>query len=448
MYVDMKFTVSGIYSSALSKLLLEKGYQPTRLSSTLVERLGGAGSDKDEPDVIIKDMSRWQGVIVIGDRAKTVADTIVQELGTVAVFYLPKVYGAVYKPAVVERVRNGVVLELEDRRGLLKTRSDSFGLVQVTGYARSVSKLLVTTHIRIRAGGAEAERAGRGSEDPLLPAGWRWRRRSSEKDNREVASKANDLEEMFSSPEIPDGRCVLPGKDYVELVFGLDAKSTLDEWRAKVTPTIPGHHYLKSLGPEYSALVYFAESVREAVGDRLEHYLKDTIVKGVYPRSGEEVRLFHMKPEGSDAELSSGYVLHSDENSIIVKRQIRSRGEYDGLNAEKRLGDYALTEFRLGEWYYVTTYFRRDGTEIGKYANICTPPEVSKVFIRYIDLYVDVVKSGGEVRVLDKEQLEDALHKGYITQKMYKKASETAEKVSKELKGEDGGPKPSATKGL
>lgn len=432
----VKFTVTGIYSSALSKLLLDKGYEPTRLSNTLVERLGGAGSSRDEPDVVIKDMTRWQGVIVIGEKAKTVADTIVQELGTVAVFYLPKVYGAVYKPGIVERVRNGVVLELENRRGLLKGRGDNVGLVQVTGYARSVSKLLVTSRVRIRVGGAEAERTGRSFEDPLLPAGWRWIKRSGEKENAEVASKANDLEEMLSSPEIPDGRCVMPGKDYVELVFGLDAKNTLDEWRAKITPTIPGHHYLKSLGPEYSALVYFAEAVREAIADKLDYYLKDTIVKGVYPRSGEEVKLFHMKPDGNDVELSSGQVLHSDEKSIIVKRKMRSRGEYDGLKAEKRPGDYALTEFKLGEWYYTTTYFRRDGTEIGKYVNVCTPPEVSKVFIRYIDLYVDVVKSGGEVKILDKEQLEDALHKGHITQRMYKKAAETAERVSRELRGE------------
>ena len=436
-YVSIvKFTVSGIYSSALSKLLLDRGYQPTKLSNTLVERLGGEGAGKDEPDVVIKDMSRWQGVIVIGDQAKTVADTIVQELGTVAQFYLPKMYGAVFKPSVVERIRNGVILELEDRRGLLKTRGDNVGLVQVTGYARSVSKLLVTPAVRIRFGGAEAERTGRLIEDPPLPSGWRWRRRASDEENTQVASKANDLEEMLTSPEIPDGRCVLPGKDYVELVFGLEAKELLDVWRSKITPTIHGHHYLKSLGPEYSALVYFAEAVRERIEDKLDEYLKDTVVKGVYPRSGEEVKIFHMKPDGNDVELSSGYVLHSDENTIIVKRPIKSRGEYDGIEAERRIGDYAITEFKLKEWYYVTTYFRRDGAEIGKYANVCTPPEVSKVFIRYIDLFVDVVKSHGEVKIIDREQLEEAIHKGYITQTMYKKAVDTADKLSRELKSE------------
>ncbi|MEM0120225.1 MAG: DUF402 domain-containing protein [Thermoprotei archaeon] len=430
----VKFTISGIYSSALSKLLLDRGYQPTRLTNTLVERLGGAGTSKDEPDVVIKDMSRWQGVILIGDQAKTVADTIVQELGTVAQFYLPKVYGAVFKPSIVERIRNGIILELEGHKGLLKTRGDSVGLVQVTGYARSVSKLLVTSAVRVRFGGAEAERTARLIEEPPLPDGWRWRRRASDEENTNVAAKASDLEEMFASPEIPEGRCVLSGKDYVELVFGLEAKKLLDDWRSKITPTISGHHYLKSLGPEYSALVYFAESIREYIPDKIDERLMDTVVKGVYPRSGEEVKIFHMKPEGNDTELSSGRVLHSDESTIIVRRPIKSRGEYDGLNVEKRVGDYAITEFKLGEWYYVTTYFRRDGAEIGKYANICTPPEASKVYIRYIDLYVDVVKSGSQVKIVDREQLEDAIHKGHITQTMYKKAVETAEKLSQTLR--------------
>jgi protein associated with RNAse G/E len=435
----VKFTISGIYSSALSKLLVDRGYQPTRLSNTLSERLGGLGVAKDEPDVVLKDMSRWQGVILIGDQAKTIADTIVQELGSVAQFYLPKIYGAVYKPSVVERVRNGIILELENRRGLLKARDDNVGLVQVTGYARSVSKLLVTPTVRLRHGSAEAERTGRTVDEPPLPGGWRWRRRGTDDDNAEVASKANDLEDMLSSPEVPDGRCVLQGKDYVELVFGLDAKSVLDGWRAKVTPTINGHHYLKSLGPEYSALVYFAEAVRDEIPGKIDGYLRDTIVKGVYPRTGEEVKIFHMKPDGRDIELSSGYVLHSDQSTIMVRRSVKSRGEYDGFNLEKRLGDYILTEFKLGEWHYVSTYFRRDGTEIGRYANICTPPEVSKTFIRYIDLYVDVVETGGQVKTLDKDQLEDALHKGYVTQTMYKKAIDTAEALSANLKSDGKG---------
>jgi len=35
----LKFTVTGVYSSAISKMLLENGHEPTRLSNTLVQPL-------------------------------------------------------------------------------------------------------------------------------------------------------------------------------------------------------------------------------------------------------------------------------------------------------------------------------------------------------------------------------------------------------------------------
>jgi protein associated with RNAse G/E len=431
----VKFTVSGVYSSAISKILVDKGYEPTRLSNTIVQRLGGMGGGEDEPDIVIRDMSRWQGVVLIGDAAKSLANDVLQEVGDAAMLYLPHVYGAVYKASVIERVRNGVIVDLEGRKGLLKThRYDAEAeLVQVTGYARSVSKLLVTDSIKIRSGGAEANRWGRNAFESELPPGWRWKRRASDEENTDVAGKANDLEDMLESPEVPEGRCLLQGKDYVELVFGYEVKPVLDAWRRKLVPTINGHHYLKSLGPEYSALVDFAERVQPLLPEKLDDILAETIAKGVYPRNSEEIRIFHMKPNGTDIERSPAYVLHSDNKVVVAKRSIRSAGKYDGLEVDKRPGDRAISEFRVDEWYYATNYFRRDGSPIGRYVNICTPPEISKSFIRYIDLYVDVVEVNGNVRIIDKDQLDEALENGHITQKMYDKSLKTAEEVAESL---------------
>jgi protein associated with RNAse G/E len=432
----LKFTVTGVYSSAISKMLLENGHEPTRLSNTLVQRLGIAARN-DEPDVVIKDMSRWQGVVLIGDGAKVLADEITDKVKQSAMFYLPKVYGAIYKARILEKVRNGFIVDLDGRKGLLKTKlyETEIMAVQVTGYARSVSKLLVTDTLRVRAGGSEAIRLSRGRmSQPDLPAGWKWKKNGSEEDRKAVSEKARDVEEMVSSPEVPEGRCIAQGVDYVELVFGYDAKKVLDEWRRKLVPTMNGHHYLKSLGPEYSALVEFAERVQPFVGEQFEQIVKDTLIKGVYPRSTEEIKIFHMKPNGVDVEQSPAYVLHSDEKTIITKRRIRSSGKYDGLNAEKSPGDYAITEFRIDEWFEKTTYYRRDGSEIGVYANISTPPEVSKTFIRYIDLYIDVVRSGENVSIIDQDELERAYKNGHINEYLYQKAIEMAQKVAEELK--------------
>ena len=431
----MKFGITGVYSSAISKILVDRGYEPTRLTNTLVERLGGVGGGNEEPDVFIRDMSRWQGIILIGEQAKALADAVLEVLGGSAILYFPRVYGAVYKANVIERVRNGVIVGLDDKRGLLKTRrfEPEVELVQVTGYARSVSKLLVTDEVRVRAGDSSATRTGQPRYEHELPGGWRWRKRTTEENDAEVVKKAHDLEEMLDSPEVPEGRCIVQGKDYVEVMFGYEVKGELDRWRRKLTPTIDGHHYLKSLGPEYSALVDFAERVQPLIPDKVDGLLSETIVKGVYPRNSEEVRVFHMKPNGVDIERSPGYVLHSDEKSVVVRRSIRAPGRYDGFEAERRPGDYAISEFGVNEWYYLTVYYRRDGTEIGKYVNICTPPEISKTFIRYVDLYVDVVEHEGEARIIDKDQLDDALHSGYITQGMYQRSLGVAKRVLDEI---------------
>ena len=436
--VGMKFSISGVYSSAVSKILVERGHIPTRLSKTLVDRLGGLGALDDEPDVYIKDMSRWQGIVLIGDGAKVMADEIVSEAKEAGVFYLPKSYGAVYKARVLERVRNGYIVDLDGRRGLVKSRlyETEVNAVQVTGYARSVSKVLLTDSVRIRSGGAEAVRLSRFSREfreSDLPGGWKWRSQGSELEKEDVLKKAQDIEEMVLSPEIPDGRCVLPGVDYVEVVLGLNAKKIMDGWRRKLVPTMDGHHYLKSLGPEYSALVDFAERVKELIPDKFDELISQTIVRGVYPRSTEEIKIVHMKPNGIDIEYSPVYVVHSDADTIITKRRIMSSGRYDGLGVERQPGDYALTEFKVNQWYYTTSYYRRDGAKIGEYVNINTQPEIAKGFIRYIDLYVDVVRKRGEIKVIDKEELDGALADGYISKEVYDKANQVAEEVARLL---------------
>lgn len=414
--------------------MVDKGYEATQLSQTLVQRLG-IQAIEDAPDVYIRDLSRGQGVAIIGENARKVGEDLCAELEEIATLHIPKVYGAVYKARITEKVRRGYLIELDDRLGFLRSRRPEYEVsaVQVTGYSRSMSKLLLTDAVRIRKGGAEAIRTGRGSYDQHLPKGWRWRRSGDDLENTEVAEQASDIEESVQSPEVPDGRAILQGRDYVELVFGAGVKPRLDEWRRKLTPTMNYHHYLKSLGASYSAFVDFGERVQPLISDKFDAILSESIVKGVYPRHGEKVRITHIKPDGVDIQRWPATVVHSDEATVIVKRNIRSSGLYDGLDVDRFPGDQAVTEFRVGEWFSITTYTRRDGSDVGSYANISTPPEICKDFIRYIDLYVDVVRTPEGVETVDVEQLEDAYAKGLITQSLHDKAVEAAKKAEAAL---------------
>ncbi|MEM3670843.1 MAG: DUF402 domain-containing protein [Thermoprotei archaeon] len=431
----MKFTVTGIYSSALSKMLVDRGHTPTKLSTTLVQRLG-VEDLSDPADVQIRDMARTQGVIVLGEGAKQISDEIVDSLKDVATMYLPKTYGAVYKARIVEKTRRGYLIELNDRLGLLRTRRPEYEIsaVQVTGYSRSASKLILTDVVKIRKGAAEAVRIGRSNSDQYLPKRWRWRSTGDDIENTEVAEATSDIEESVESPEVPDGRSVYQGIDYVELVFSSSVKATLDDFRRKLVPTISGHHYLKSLGAAYSAFVDFGERVQPLVGDSFDSLLSESIVRGVYPRHNEKVRILRMTPEGTDSQKWPVSVVHSDDKTIIVKHSVRFRENQEQPELDVLPGDLATTEFRIGEWFSTTTFTRRNGGLVGAHVDVSTPPEPCKEFIRYIDLYVDVVKDAKEVKVLNLDRLDEAYEKGLVTSNMRDKAVEAAKAAEERLK--------------
>ena len=64
----------------------------------------------------------------------------------------------------------------------------------------------------------------------------------------------------------------------------------------------------------------------------------------------------------------------------------------------------------------------------GEYWNINTPVEFYPEKIRYVDLHVDVVlKGGGRPEMIDRDQLERLVEKGYIKEELARKALQVAE---------------------
>ena len=64
----------------------------------------------------------------------------------------------------------------------------------------------------------------------------------------------------------------------------------------------------------------------------------------------------------------------------------------------------------------------------GEYWNINTPVEFYPEKIRYVDLHVDVVlKGGGRPEMIDRDQLERLVEKGYIKEELTRKALQVAE---------------------
>ncbi len=70
-----------------------------------------------------------------------------------------------------------------------------------------------------------------------------------------------------------------------------------------------------------------------------------------------------------------------------------------------------------GLWHDIGRFHRADGTFTGIYANILTPVRISQPDLWHTtDLFLDVwIDPEGELTVLDRDHLDDALEKGWVS---------------------------------
>jgi len=220
------------------------------------------------------------------------------------------------------------------------------------------------------------------------------------------------------------------GTGSAELEFPFSAKTALDELRNRVLPTVPGHHHLRIIAPdevnelEEKTLTGHPEK-RESLGRVMEF-------STIWDRfqEGKEIQIQHVKLDGRIIFLSEGNIVEKDfaRKRLVLKRsRFKGRTKYDGLGIEKREGDYAISEIQEGLWHYQHTYFRNDGTLIGKYFNINTPVEFYPDRIRYVDLEIDVVQTpDGRVFVTDEEDLEERFKAGFLSRELVEKTRKAA----------------------
>lgn len=207
----------------------------------------------------------------------------------------------------------------------------------------------------------------------------------------------------------------------LDIEFPWDSKKRLDEYRRTLFPTVQKHHYYKACGGDISSAVDMAERLllKGSTPDKVEELLRQTIEPHL-PHEGSEIVIEHVKLSGQTYNLGKAVIESYEEESCIrYVREMRSNGIYDGLGVEKKAGDRAVTEVRLGEYYTETGYYTQGGRFKGAYINLNTPVEFYPSKIRYIDLEVDVcVFPGEEVKVVDMDLLERAAGELIITEKL------------------------------
>ena len=462
---EVSVRIRGIYSTALTKLFLDRGFKIAQPSSKIAERFNFEKT-YDEFDVDIYDKKDRHGVILVGTEVERAKKVLEEELMDVFFRKLPYQLHAIYKGIVVQKDEKYVYVDIGSAIGTLTRREapdvnegDEI-LVQVKKH-NVLPKLSVTLtipgdyavlipkpigaqrHVKISRKIRDQSERERlrilGLSIDLGDWGILWRTAAAYKDWNvlrdeiiKLSKLADRIEKSFSytSPSL-----VIEGRNIYEVEFGGGAKKKLDEIRNRVVPTVPGHHQLKAYDPELSFAVDIAEGILAKIPNQSEKVrigFWEALLKNKGPKKGWLFSLDHYKPDGQRMRIGPGEIVEIslEPLKVTIKRHLKPGKFYDGLELPIEFGDYAITEIEAGKWWFVHRYYDKNGNLKGEYYNINTPVEIYTDRARYIDLEVDIVKwPDGKKEIIDKEKLTQHYEDGVISEKFYRSVLRIVQEV-------------------
>ncbi len=471
--------IRGIYTTALTHLLEEAGFDVVQASAPIRDRFDES-FETAPAEVRIETSRDRQGLEVSGSTAGVEAVTDTLEGVAIDTFQwadeTPR--GAVFDTTVVDtNGGRGATVDLGDgRRGYLPYDQVD-GYVDAGNHYRvqvreptppwSDSDPRVAPGVVIDGGlctleygetGVRTDFDGRRADEVVgmtdlisssPPEGWglRWHRPAADADLETLATALEQARERASGlravvdgeidpteADGPDNPTALEmPEETVWCWFGRDSRMALDTARREVTTTMAGHHRIKTGSRSASSAVDFAEAVCSNAGDGSFPF--GVVSRQFGPTVGDRLELGHGKPDGRLISLGKGDVTTcEDDGSVTLERSMRGGGTYDALGVPIEDGDVAITKLKEGRWWYPTMYKDANGTVKGTYVNICTPVELFPDCARYVDLYIDVIRhADGTVAIVDDEELEAAVEDGLVTDQLAEKARGVATAVERAL---------------
>lgn len=465
----IRVRVRGVSSTAISKILLDKGYRIVQASETIRERFN-LENDNSPADVTVKDSDEIDSILVIGfySMAREVYEYVSSTLEYVLNWKAPIGLYSIIKGVVEEKRDNDCIVDLNGLKGVLKGCRDNVGedvLVSVikapvkpgetavlsydlklVGEYVTVTygskKLTISENIRdfekrgelASIGLAKGFSTGMGihfrSSSQYAP------REALEKEIDELSLKLKEL--IRRARDLQGGFKILYEGEFIGLI-GLTsvAKNKLDHFRSLVTPTVRNHHSYKFSSRELSSMVdEYEESIRSNTISAREAEEKIISLIIEKTRSKGTIDLIHVKPNGELSKLTPGelfYFKSGDEGfELVIKRIMKSNGVYDGLDNEKRAGDVDYVYVKSNEWFLSHNYYRGDAW-LGSYININTPIELSIGVVKYHDLLLDVIiKNNGETTIEDLDTFEKYCMEGVIGRRLCDEAYSVAMKIKNE----------------
>ncbi|WP_209475569.1 DUF402 domain-containing protein [Thermococcus stetteri] len=448
--------IRGIYSTALTKLFLDRGFGISQPSNKIVERFG-LEKTYDDFDVDIYDKKDRHGVVLVGDAVEEAKKVLEEELIDVFFRRLPYQLYGIYKGLVVKVDDKYVYVDLGSsigtipRKELPKAAEGDEILVQVKkhnllphlsttltipgDYAVLIPKPIgAQRHVKISRKIRDSSERERlrilGLSIDLGKWGILWRTAAAYKDwntlRDEIVRLSKLADRLAKADTYFAPSLIIEGRNIYEVEFGGGAKKKLDEIRNKVAPTVEGHHHLKAKDPELGFAVEIAEGILSKMpGQRakVNQGFWEALVENKGPKKGWLFTLEHVKPDGQRIKIGPGEVVEVSHNPlrVTIKRSLKPGKFYDGLELPIEFGDYAITELEAGKWWFVHKYYDKNGNLKGEYYNINTPVEIYPDGARYVDLEVDIVKwPDGKKEIIDQEDLKEHYKEGIISEKLYR----------------------------
>ncbi|MFP3984782.1 MAG: ribonuclease E/G [Candidatus Bathyarchaeia archaeon] len=450
--MKFKARVRGIYSTAITKLLLDNEFEIVQPSPTIKKRFTLSQNSKP-PDVDIYDRHNKQGLHVVGKSESLTAlqaillqrlpDVIFrkQSFPTDGVFKgvikedeeseqfvyvdVGSAVGKLPKKQVETNETDEVIVQVERRTTSTRQPLLSRKISTSGKYAVLIPEENVKVSLKIRDPQKRTSLIKFGKKIAPPKIGIIWRSSAADQPEtileREIDNLSNIHRKIFERAKQQKAPVLLWGSQYyMNVEFPALSKASLDEVRAKVTPTLNAHHYYKACGRKISATLETAEKMLENnVSLEEARLLFSQTITSEYPSEGSVISIEHVKPNGKVYYLGEARVEECGDETLQYSRTIKSEGFYDALGTPKEPGDRAITEAKIGGWHYTTKYFSENGVYKGGHVNFHTPLELYPRWIRYVDLEVDVcLFPDGVVQVLDDDELEKAVAKGFVSEKL------------------------------
>jgi len=453
--LTLKARVRGVYTTALTKLLLDHGFDIVQVSETTKQRFM-LKEDDSSPDLDIYDRRNRQGVKALGkaDPVTKFISLLQSLLEDVVVRKWSVTVDGIYKGILkeVNAATHMVFVDIGPAVGVLQgTEISSYTteqqlLVQIERWQLGSRQPMLTTEIKIPGTNAilipgrqvkisrkimdwQTRTQLRQLGEELATDSWGvlWRTSAANQSSDLLRNEVSTLVEkaegiMQRAEQVEAPATLLEGAYFVNAEFPALSKKRLDDVRKTVAPTIDGHHHYKASGYKVSTALDMAERLLEKGYSRADvnDLLKQTI-ETEFPNVDSWIKIEHVKLDGKVFHLGPALVeaFDQDKGLIRFRRVFKRPGVYDGLKTLKEPDDYAVTEAKMDEWHFKTQYFSKEGQLKGTYINLNTPMELYPYAIRYIDLEADVcIWPDGRVETLDMEKLEEALKKGLVTEKL------------------------------